>query len=60
MKTIIQELESQIPHGDLCDDKCPYLEKHAIKPGFLGYCDLMEEPVARKECGINESTECST
>ena len=48
MKTIVEALEEQIPHGDHCDRKCPYL----LEKGT--FCDLMEEYVTRKECGINE------
>ncbi len=62
MKTITEALATQIPQGHWCQnggDRCPYLtvEKPSLsKNGLLQsyFCDLMEEYVLRKECGINE------
>lgn len=64
MKTILQHLKSQIPTGNWCNngarkDWCPYFEikKPSLsKNGSIqsNFCNLMEEYVVRKECGINE------
>ena len=58
METITEALTQKIPHGYWCD-KCPYLiveKPHLSKDGSIQswFCDLMEEYIYRKECGINE------
>jgi len=55
METIIEHLESKIPHGYWCNNGgrenwCPYFE---IKNQRY-FCNLSEEYVTRKECEINE------
>lgn len=66
METIIEALEKQIPKGNWCNNGgtsagwCPYLvakegARNAKGEVVLGYyCNLMEEFIRRKECGINE------
>jgi len=62
MCTIIEQLETEIPKGYWCDNggkKCPYLiieKPHLAKNGTIQshFCDLLEEYVYRKECGVNE------
>ena len=63
MKTIIEELESQIPEGTWCNNGgeknwCKYFEMKKPTLSQNGsiqchYCNLMEEYVTRKECDIN-------
>ena len=56
MKTIIEQLESEIPHGLWCnqgarEEWCPYFKII----NHRGFCNLSEEYVERKECEINEA-----
>jgi len=65
VKTIVEALEKQIPKGPWCnnggkDNWCPYFEvkKQTIaEDGSIQsfFCNLLEEFVTRKVCGINES-----
>lgn len=65
METITEALEKQIPKGTWCnnggkDRWCPYFEvkKQTIAAdGSIQsfFCNLLEEFVTRKVCGINES-----
>lgn len=55
LKTINEHLKGIVPHGNWCnqgarENWCEYLEMKNL--GY--YCNLMEEYVSRKECGINE------
>ena len=64
MKTIIEQLESEIPHGNWCNQGgkekwCPYFEIRKPTLSDEGsiqsyFCNLSEEFVTRKECEINE------
>lgn len=64
MKSIIETLEEEIPHGPWCnnggrDKWCKYFEKKKVTLAENGalqinYCHLHEEFVQRKICEINE------
>ncbi len=61
MKTIIESLEEEIPHGNWCYGKGSWCKYHEIKKPTLSkngsiqsnYCHLHEEFVCRKICEIN-------
>lgn len=63
MKSIIEQLESEIPQGHWCNNGpretwCPYFQIHKPTLDEKGniqswFCDLTEEYVNRKACGIN-------
>jgi hypothetical protein len=65
METIVEALEKQIPKGSWCNNGgregwCCYFEvkkQTFSKDGSIqiNYCNLMEEYVTKKMCGINEN-----